>query len=111
MLVCCRCEVIKQKSRIVLLLIYVIPPPFTRSAPHLTNAEAPAAVRKDQSNSDPKTSYSGIVENKFTTAESASGLAVGGGKEVLICTTVDRRYIPWRRESQPGNPEKEPKSE
>jgi len=53
--------------------------------------EVIATTRNVQSKRDPKTSYGGIVENRFTTSTlSCDGFGVGG-KEDLIWTTVDKR--------------------
>lgn len=66
---------------------------MTLAAPHLTKSDAPAAMRNDQSNREPKTSNAGSVVNKFVVGVSApsSGDGGGGGKEERICTRVERR--------------------
>lgn len=65
--------------------------PFTRSAPHRTKADATKEAKNDQSKRDPNTSYSGMVEKRFVTVASASGLVGGGGNDERIWTTVERR--------------------
>lgn len=73
----------------------MFPVPLTLSAPHLTKTESAAAMRNVQSKSDPKTSYAGIVENKFVSATpSPAPGGGGGGKDERIWTIVDSRYIP-----------------
>lgn len=67
----------------------ISPTPSTRSLPHLQNAVPPAASRKDQSKSDPKTSNSGIVEKRFV-ASGLVGAGAGGGASGSVTGSMSR---------------------